>query len=177
MLVEWRAFLLDPTTPDAGRPYPYPPEERARRAGPLQAMAAEAGVTIASRDWISNSRQALEAAEHAREQGLFEPFHRAVFYAYFAKGRDIGKLDELRAIAREAGLDDQGMVAALDDRRYAARVEEDLDLAERIGLTGVPAFIIGDRLVMGAQPYEIFEEVMRQLGREKRAHDANGSLV
>jgi predicted DsbA family dithiol-disulfide isomerase len=167
VVVEWRAFLLDPTTPPEGKPYPYPPEVRAQRSGPMRAMAAEVGLTITDRDFVANSQLALQAAEFAREQGLFEPFHRAVFDAYFAEGRDIGKLDELRVIARTVGLDEAGLVAALEDKRYAPRVLEDVQLAARIGISAVPAFIIGNRAIMGAQPYEVFEELMGIYGREK----------
>lgn len=131
-------------------------------------MAAEAGLPIIGRDWVSNSRPALEAAEFAREQGLFEPFHRAIFSAYHAQGRDIGKHDVLREIATSVGLDAAAMVDALDEGRYTLRVEEDLELSRQIGLTGVPAFIIGNRAIVGAQPYEVFEYAMDLLGREKR---------
>ena len=106
---------------------------------------------IVDRDWISNSRLALEAAEYAREQGAFEPFHRAVFVAYFAEGRDIGTLEELRALARQVGLDEQGLAEALAERRYAERVDYDVARAARLGLTAVPAFIIGNRAILGAR--------------------------
>ncbi len=134
----------------------------------MREMAAEAGLTIADRDWVSNSRSALEAAEYAREHDLFEPFHRAVFVAYFAEGRDIGKHDVLSDIASAVGLDARDMIAALDGGRYSDRVNEDLSLSRQLGLTGVPAFIIGNRAIVGAQPYEVFEHVMGLLGREKR---------
>lgn len=131
-------------------------------------MAAEAGLPLVDRDWISNSRPALEAAEYARENGLFDPFHRAVFTAYFAEGRDIGKHEVLREIATSVGLDAEGMIDALVEGRYAARVSEDIDISRQLGLTGVPAFIIGNRAVVGAQPYNVFEYVMGLLGREKQ---------
>ncbi len=166
--VEWRAYLLDPTTPPEGRPYPFPPEERAKRSQGVVQMARDVGLTITSRDWVSNSRKALEAAEYAREQGLFAPFHRAVFDAYFAEGRDIGKLEVLQEIAATVGLDVDGMTAALADHRYTQRVDDDVQLAWRIGFSGVPAFILGNRAIVGAQPYSVFEEVMALLGREKR---------
>jgi predicted DsbA family dithiol-disulfide isomerase len=130
-------------------------------------MAAEVGLPIVDRDWISNSRPALEAAEYAREQGCFDPFHRAVFTAYFAEGRDIGKHDVLREIATSVGLNAVGMIDALNDGRYAERVNEDLEISRQIGLTGVPAFILGNRAIVGAQPYNVFEYVMGLLGREK----------
>lgn len=131
-------------------------------------MASEVGLPMADRDWVSNSRPALEAAEYAREAGTFDSFHRAVFSAYHAEGRDIGKREVLREIATQVGLDADEMIAALDDGRYAARVREDIELSREIGLSGVPAFIIGNRAIVGAQPYEVFEYVMGLLGREKK---------
>jgi predicted DsbA family dithiol-disulfide isomerase len=130
-------------------------------------MAADAGLTMVDRDWVSNSLAALEAAEYAREQGQFDPFHRAVFDAYFAEGRDIGKLDVLQDVARGVGLDADGMTRALEDGRFRERVAEDVDLAARIGITGVPTFIIGNRAIVGAQPYEVFENVMELLGQPR----------
>jgi predicted DsbA family dithiol-disulfide isomerase len=167
-VVEWRAYLLAPDTPPEGRPYPYPPEVREQRSAGVRQMAAEAGLPMTGRDWVSNSRPALEAAEFAREEGLFDPFHRAVLRAYHAESRDIGKQEVLREIAESVGLDADRMVEALDAGHYTARVEEDLELSRQLGLTGVPAFIIGNRAIVGAQPYEVFEYVMDLLGREKR---------
>jgi predicted DsbA family dithiol-disulfide isomerase len=132
-------------------------------------MASEVGLPMADRDWVSNSRPALEAAEFARDAGKFDPFHRGVFSAYHAEGKDIGKREVLREIAITAGLDADEMIAALDDGRYRERVQEDVDLSREIGLSGVPAFIIGDRAIVGAQPYEVFEYVMDLLGREKNS--------
>lgn len=161
--------MLDPSTPEGGRPHPYPPEIRAQRSGPLRQMAADAGVTIVDRDWISNSRKAHEAAMFARDAGSFAPFHRAMLDAYFAHGRDIGDINVLLELAGECGLDTVELRAALEDGHYARHVDQDAALAWRIGFTGVPAFILGNRAIIGAQPYQVFEEVMALLGREKRS--------
>ena len=39
------------------------------------------------------SRKALEAAEVAREQGLFDRMHSALFKTFFEHGLDIGEID------------------------------------------------------------------------------------
>jgi predicted DsbA family dithiol-disulfide isomerase len=133
-------------------------------------MAAQVGLPIVDRDWVSNSRLALEAAEFSRDQGMHHDFHRAVFHAYFAEGKDIGQLEVLREIATSVGLDAEAMVEAVERGDYRERVDQDLDISRRIGITGVPAFILGNRAIIGAQPYEAFEHVMELLGREKREH-------
>ncbi len=168
MVVEWRAFLLAPDTPPEGRPHPLPPEVRAQRSAPLREMAAAAGLTMVDRDWVSNSRPALEAAEFAREHGDFDAFHRAVFTAYWAEGKDIGQVEVLKEIAESVGLDAEAMATAIEEGRYREQVMADYELAQRIGFSGVPAFIVGNRAIVGAQPYEVFEQVMTMLGREKR---------
>jgi len=131
-------------------------------------MAAQLGLPIVDRDWVSNSRSALEAAEFARDQGLHHEFHRAVFHAYFAEGKDIGQIDVLREIAESAGLDPDAMAEMLENGYYRERVDQDVDISHRIGITGVPAYILGNQAIIGAQPYEAFERVMKSLGREKR---------
>lgn len=168
MVVEWRAFLLAPDTPPEGRPHPYPPEVRAQRTGPMREMAAAAGLSMVDNDWVSNSLPALQAAEFAREHGDFDAFHHAVFEAYWAEGKDIGKIEVLKEIAEAVGLDAEALAAAVEDGRYLDQVMADYELAQRIGFSGVPAFILGNRAIVGAQPYEVFEQVMTMLGREKR---------
>jgi predicted DsbA family dithiol-disulfide isomerase len=167
--VEWRAYLLRPDTPDEGMPHPIPYTIRQQRGAAMRAMMAEAGLTYVENDWVSNSRKALEAAEYARDQGVFDAFHRAVFHAYFSEGWDIGKLEVLEDVAREVGLDPTAVADAVTSGRYTDRVDEDLALAQHIGLRGVPAFIIGNRAIVGAQPYEVFEQVMGLLGAARKS--------
>lgn len=147
---------------------PYPKDQMEEMSRPLKQMAAEAGLPIVDRDWIPNSRLALEASEFAREQGKFDAFHHAVFHAYFAEDRNIGDIDVLRELTRNAGLDDEAMAQALDEGRYREQVDEDYQTAQQIGFSGVPAFIIGNRGVVGAQPYEVFEYAMQLAGAERR---------
>jgi len=134
----------------------------------MHEMAAAVGLTMVDRDWVSNSLPALQAAEFVREHGDFDAFHHAVFTAYWAEGKDIGKIDVLKEIATSVGVDAEAMAAAVEDGRYLEQVMADYELAQRIGLSGVPAFILGNRAIVGAQPYEVFEQVMTMLGREKR---------
>lgn len=153
-------------------PHPLTAEQRRERSGALHDMVRAVNLPFADRDWISNSRKALEASEFARDAGRFDAFHRAVFHAYFAEGRDIGDTNVLRDIANDVGLDAAAMSNALEAGTYSERINEDVDLAATIGLTGVPAFIIGNRAIIGAQPYELFERVMAMLGAEKRQRDS-----
>jgi predicted DsbA family dithiol-disulfide isomerase len=91
---------------------------------------------------VANSHLALEAAEFAREHGGFEPFHRALFHAYFEDARDIADADVLCDIARTCGVDDQGLRQALADGGYAAAVDHTTAEAREAEVLSTPTFYI-----------------------------------
>jgi predicted DsbA family dithiol-disulfide isomerase len=84
--------------------------------------------------------------------------------AYWAEGRDIGDPDVLRELVAEAGLEDVDGV--LEGDAYAERVAVSTAQAQSIGINGIPAFLLDDRLlVLGAQPREVFEQAFGQLAQ------------
>lgn len=136
----------------------------------LREMAAESGRDIVfNTEWTPNSRRALEASEYAREQGKHEVFHRAVFQRFYGEGKDLEDWDVLRGAAAEVGLDPDAMQVATETGRYRQTVDAHIQNAHRLGITGVPAYVVGDRyLIMGAQPYQVFQQVMGELGAVRR---------
>jgi predicted DsbA family dithiol-disulfide isomerase len=128
----------------------------------LRTMGAQFGITFADRPFLSNSRPALLAAEFAREQGKFQEFHAGLFSAYFSQGLDIGNIDILSQIARDAGLNDEAMVASIKSGRYLAQLDKAKEDAGRRGVTGVPTFFIGEKKsIVGAQPLDVFRKTLR----------------
>ena len=112
---------------------------------------------------VPNSRLALRLTELARDRGLHEPVHNRLMEAYWAEGQNIGDPDVLRALAAEAGLADLDEVID-DPAAYLARVQASTEQAASIGVNGVPAFLLDERLlVLGAQPPEVFEQAFAQL--------------
>ncbi len=73
----------------------------------------------------------------------------AIFDAYCARGRDIGRIDELVEIGRSVGLDHTETKAVLDVDRYEQDVVSARGAAEGIGVTIVPVIAVGGRLVEG----------------------------
>lgn len=167
--VEWRAFELHPEIPPEGAELPaYLRSRMGPMTAHLQQMAAEAGLPIAGiRERMVSSRRALEATEYAREQGKHDVFHRIVFRKLFADDEDISRWPALRAAAEEAGLDPDEMQQRTEAALYTAAVDGQVAQARRLGITGVPAFIFDNKyLLMGAQPYEVFHQVMAQLAED-----------
>lgn len=120
------------------------------------------------RDVISNSRLALEAAEFARDQEKLDEFQRAVFHAYWVETKDIGDDTILAEIGTGVGMDGNLLRAAAVTRTYRDRVDYQVQIAKELGVGGVPAFIFDDRIMLqGAQPYEMFEQVMERIEIER----------
>jgi predicted DsbA family dithiol-disulfide isomerase len=101
-------------------------------------------------------------AELARDRGAHGPVHRRLMDAYWAEARDIGDPETLRELAAEAGLED--VDEALEGDAFEARIEASTGQAASIGINGIPAFLLDERLlVLGAQPREVFERAFAQL--------------
>ncbi len=132
-------------------------------------MFVQAGLPYAeSLEKVPNSRRSLMLAELARERGAFDAVHRRIFDAYWARGRDIGDDRVLIEEGTAAGLDEGDIVDALRDGRYLAGVEAQTRAALELGAGGVPAWVIDQRvLVPGAQPHEVFAQVLERLGHEQ----------
>jgi predicted DsbA family dithiol-disulfide isomerase len=85
-----------------------------------------------------------------------------MFRAYFVDARDISKPDVLLEIAGRVGLPVEAAREVLEKRTFKAAVDRDWELSRRYGITGVPTFVMGDRGVVGAQPYEVLEQLVKQ---------------
>jgi len=159
--VEWYPFDLHPEYPPEGAP-------RTHRGGAAQRMIEEAGLVYSPpADRVSNSRGALQLAEFAREQGRHDEAHQALFRAYWSEGRDIGSRSVLEDVASAIGVDADEALAAVDENRFLERVLGSTSVAVESGVDGVPAWIVDRRLLVpGAQPREVFDRVMEQLGHE-----------
>ena len=130
----------------------------------LRTAGAQFGITFADRSLLSNSRQALQAAEFARDQGKFLELHASLFTAYFSFGLDIGNIDILAELARDAGLDSEAMKKAVRDGTYLPRLEEAKREAALRNVTSVPMFFLGDKkTIVGAQPLDVFRKTLRSL--------------
>ena len=92
-----------------------------------------------------------------------------IIKAYFEDLEDIGKVDTVVSIGESAGLDGAGLRDALESGTYRQQVDDGIQWAREIGVTGVPTFVVADKwAVVGAQDYSVFESLMQKLGKEPR---------
>lgn len=170
--VEWQPYELHPEIPPEGMPLPDLFGSSARAEAyfdNLRRCAVEAGIDLQRPAIIANSRQALEAAEFAREHGRFDAYHLALFRAYFEEGRDIGDPNVLCGLAQECGLDGAALREALRSQRYASLVESRTEEARERGISGTPSFVFDGRFtLLGGQEYRVFQDLAERMGARRR---------
>jgi predicted DsbA family dithiol-disulfide isomerase len=165
--IEWVHFPLHPETPvEGGRALA---DLFAGRNLDLKSMHAQMkarmdaeGLPYGERTHTYNSRLAQELGKWADTQPGGEALHDALFRAYFVEARDISQPSVLLEIAQRVGLPVDEARRVLQDRTFKAAVDADWALSRRYGVTGVPTFVAGRRGVVGAQPYEVLEQLVRQ---------------
>ena len=117
----------------------------------------------------SNSHLALEAAEYAAETPHAAAFHRAMFKSYFDELEDIGKIDTVVRVGESVGLYGSDLRKVLETGAFRQQVDDGIQWAREVGVTGVPTFVIADKwAVVGAQDYNVFESLMAKLGQTPR---------
>jgi predicted DsbA family dithiol-disulfide isomerase len=123
-------------------------------------LAGKLGVKMRIPPVQPRSRLAHETAAWARKQGKFDEMNDAIFRAFFERGQDIGKVDILAGLAHSLGLDSDGLRTALQDHEYLQAVLDDESIARQYGLTGVPAYIYGDRGITGTATERSLEQFL-----------------
>src|SRR4029079_8611265 len=106
---------------------------------------------------------AAEAALAAEAQGKFWEMHDKLF----ASSRNLQRSD-LDKYAGELGLDMEKFAQALDTRAFKSRVEQDVELAAKVGARGTPCFFINGRKLVGAQPADAFKAIIDEELAEAR---------
>jgi predicted DsbA family dithiol-disulfide isomerase len=171
--LRWRPFQLRPDLPTPSRPWSEFVDEKFGglvRAQPmfeqLTRLGAEVAVPFAFERMVAapNTALAHQLILLAGEHGKAWPAAEALFRAHFHEGRDVGDVAVLRAVAGSLSL------PAAESERFdrtpelAQEVEDSQREAARLGITGVPFYVLDGRLgVSGAQAPEVFLQAFDQL--------------
>ena len=184
VVVRWRPYQLDPTIPEGGLDRTEYMEKKFGKSGRLQSahenltrLGAEVGVPFAF-DKIKRSPNTLDAHRLIRwagAAGVQAEVADRLFKAYFVEGRDIGDRGVLTAIAGECGLDAGEVEKLLADDAEVDLVRQEIELAQSMGVSGVPFFIFGGRIgVPGAQEPSVLRQAIAQ-ARQEMAEGANAT--
>lgn len=178
--VEYHSFELAPDTPEtfegseidflAG--HKRMPRERVEEMlAQVTQIAADEGLTY-DFDRLRHTKtlRAHEVLHLAKERGVQGAAVERLLLAYFSEGVLVSDVDELVRLGEDVGLDAAEVRAALEDGRYADAVARDVVEAQRLGIQGVPFYVVDGRYgISGAQPSAVFAQVFEQVLAERAA--------
>ncbi len=105
----------------------------------------------------ANAKPAAEAANCANEQGVFWDYHDKLF------SMELGLSPKAyQEYASQLGMDEEAFQECVESRRYQQEVQSDFDFAANLGVRSTPTFFINGIAVVGAQPFEIFQQVIEK---------------
>jgi protein-disulfide isomerase len=105
------------------------------------------------------SEQAAMAAECAGEQGKFWEYHDRLFANQGGMAFTQSKLEQY---GRELGLNAANFNRCLTREKYRKKVEGETAVAASLGARGTPTFFVNGRLMVGAQPFEMFRAIVEE---------------
>ncbi|GAQ16596.1 redox-active disulfide protein 1 [Oceanobacillus picturae] len=125
----------------------------------------------------TNTFDAHRVAKYAAEQGKGKEMTERLLYAYFTESKLISDHTTLIDLASEIGLDQDEVTTLLKVDDYAIHVRADEEQARQIGVEGVPFFVFNEKYaVSGAQPPEVFTEVLETVWQEEKEKPVLTSL-
>jgi predicted DsbA family dithiol-disulfide isomerase len=171
--VRFRSFELDPAAPVAvegpaadrlASKYGISVEQAEASQAQLTAMAAAEGLEYhLDRTRGGNTFDAHRLLQLAAERDVQAAAKERLLRAYFTESEPIGDHETLVRLIAEAGVDPAEARAVLADDAYADAVRDDERLAQRIGIQGVPYFVLARRFgVSGAQPAELLLQALER---------------
>jgi len=168
--LSWRPFLLNPDMPRAGMSRldyvirKFGGEDRARRLYASIAEIGRAEGVLFRFERIRRTPNSVDAHRLVRWSsrfGMADAVVEALFSAHFTDGRDIGDAAVLLAVAQSCGLDAVATRQFLAGEGEIDTVHADNLRAHRLGINGVPCFVVSGRhAIAGAQEPEVIERLL-----------------
>lgn len=125
---------------------------------PLLASYDESQVRFVYRDFVIFGQQSYEAAlaaECAHDQDSFWEFHNLIFDNQQNLSRD-----RYISWAGDLEMDVDTFTSCFDSQTHRDEITADFEYGQSMGLTGTPTFFINGRVVSGAQPVEVFKQII-----------------
>lgn len=180
--VIYKSFELDPNARRDGNPdvhdmlaakYGMSREEAVANTDRITQQARELGLEYHfDRTIQTNTFDAHRLAHFARLQGKLAEMTERLLKAHFTDTLHIGKHEILADLAAEIGIDRAEALRVLTDGDYASDVRADEQEASKLGVRGVPFFVINRKYaISGAQPSDVFLEAL------EKAWDENNRLT
>lgn len=169
--ITWRSYELDPHGPEVrdgtyaeriARKYGIEVGQARASMARIVGVGAEAGIDFKFDTMRpGNTFNAHRLLHLAKQRGRQDALKEALFLATFTDCEPIGTSDALEAIAVGAGLDRDEVREVLASDLYAADVRVDERVAQSLGVTGVPFFLVDEAYgIPGAQDPQIYRNIL-----------------
>ena len=112
-----------------------------------------------------DSVYAAHAAHCASEQNMFWQYHNVLFNNWDGENNGWASSENISRFAEDIGLNMNAFTECNEDNRYEQKIAASYSDAQKLGITGTPAFFIISsnsqqvQTISGAQPYEVFQKV------------------
>ncbi|MEC0368454.1 DsbA family oxidoreductase [Paenibacillus chibensis] len=115
----------------------------------------------------TNTFDAHRLTHWAGEFGQRYDMTERLFKAYFTDSEHLGDRQSLARLAGEIGLDAKAAADMLESDAYKADVREDESQASKLGISGVPFFVVNQKYgISGAQPEDVFVDALQNIWKE-----------
>jgi predicted DsbA family dithiol-disulfide isomerase len=177
--IQWRSFELDAEAkPEPGvslykrlaAKYGNTEEWARQMSANMTQSAAEVGLAFDfDRAVAANTLHAHRLVHLAKRHGKQDAAKERFFKAYLEEGEDLNDFATLTRLALALGLPAAEIEQVLNSQEFEQEVRRDEYEARQIGVRGVPYFVFDDKYaVSGAQPSELFQEVLEKVWEESR---------
>jgi predicted DsbA family dithiol-disulfide isomerase len=169
----WRSFQLDPsantkTQKSEGYQFAaeykgYSQEFAVTQLNKVKQIASEVGLTYNFDEiYAVNTFNSHRIIQFAKTKGLGDEAEETFLKAYLVESKDLNSIETLIELGKQIGLTKEEVNEALTKEVYASKVREDIQVAQKIGITGVPFFLIDGKVaISGAQSPSVYLETIQ----------------
>ncbi|MGM7636082.1 DsbA family oxidoreductase [Bacillus sp. Hm123] len=176
--VVYKSYELDPNAKQEDEQHIYEAlaekygtsvEQAKQMTENVKRQAAETGLPFNFDNMRSvNTFRAHRLAKYAKEQGKEKEMVERLLKAYFTDSMNVNDQAVLVGLAKEVGLPEESVQELLVSDRFAEEVRADENLARKLGVQGVPFFVINEKYaISGAQPTEAFLNALEKVWEEE----------
>lgn len=179
--VEFKSFELDPNSPKDNEKsiheaiaakYGMSIEEAKKTNEGIGQQAESVGLSFNFDHMIpTNTFDAHRLAHFAKTKDKDSVLTEKLLHGYFTESKRLSDYNTLADIAEEVGLVREEALAVLNDpQAFASDVRSDENVAQQIGVRGVPFFVVNQKYaISGAQPTETFLGALEKVWQEENA--------
>ncbi|AOZ98892.1 MULTISPECIES: DsbA family oxidoreductase [Flavobacterium] len=175
--IEWKSFQLDPNfiasdddnlVEHLAEKYRKDKDWAIEMLENMTQNAANSGLEFHfEKSVMANSLNAHRLLHLAKKQNLGSELKELLFKAYFTDGKDVNNKETLKQLGIQVGLNVDKVDEVLNSNSFTREVEEDMQMAQKIGVQGVPFFVFDNKYaISGAQHVETFVKTLEKVWEE-----------